>query len=204
MSMCLAAGNALCSGAMSQAERAHPGADMERFVREQMEFVGLSDADAALIRRTASLVVAHESALTAALYEHFLAYPSTAQFFLGADGQPDRERIERRKHSLGRWLRETAEVVIEKGFVYYLLGVALSHSHRDHGPGGKIPPHFMVSAMSLTQTALARLFETELADAREALRASVAWNKLLLVHLNVMLLGYLLPPAGPRANATRG
>ena len=184
---------------MSEAERVHPGADMERFVREQMAFVGLSGADVALIRRTATLVLAHEEALTAALYEHFLVFPSTAQFFLGEDGAPDRERIERRKHSLGRWLRETAEVVIEKGFVYYLLGVALSHSHREYGPGGKIPPHFMVGAISLTQTALATLFEAELTDSREALHAATAWNKLLLVHLNVLLLGYLLPPPGSRS-----
>jgi hypothetical protein len=189
---------------MSDVERVHPGADMERFVREQMAFVGIDDADVALIRGTAPLIVAHDEALTAALYEHFLQFPSTAQFFLGDDGSPDRTRIERRKHSLARWLRETAEVVIEKGFVYYLLGVALAHSHREHGPGGKIPPHFMVSAISLTQTALARLFEAELADPREALRAAVAWNKLLLVHLNVLLLGYLLPPAGARATTKRG
>lgn len=188
---------------MSEIDRVHPGADMERFVKEQMAFVGIDDADVALIRHTAPLVVANEEALTAALYEHFLKFPGTAQFFLGDDGSPDRTRIERRKHSLARWLRETAEVVIEKGFVYYLLGVALAHSHREHGPGGKIPPHFMVSAMSLTQTALAGLFETGIGDSREALRASVAWNKLLLVHLNVLLLGYLLPPAGARATVSR-
>ena len=96
------------------------------------------------------------------------------------------------------WLRETAAVAIDQGFVYYLLGVALSHSHREHGPGGKIPPQFMVGAMSLTQTALASLLEAELADAREALRAATAWNKLLLVHLNVLLLGYMLPAARSR------
>jgi protoglobin len=184
---------------MSGADRTHPGADMERFVTEQMAFVGLGDADVALIRRTAPLVLAHERALTGALYDHFLAFPDTVQFFLGEDGSPDRERIERRKHSLGRWLRETAEVGIEKGFVYYLLAVALAHSHREHGPGGKIPPHFMIGAMSLTQTALAGVFEAEMADPREALRAATAWNKLLLVHLNVLLLGYLLPPASVRS-----
>jgi len=103
---------------MSEVERVHPGADMERFVREQMAFVGLADDDIALIRRTAPLVLKHEAALTSALYEHFLKFPATAQFFLGADGEPDRERIERRKHSLGRWLKETAEVAINEGFVY--------------------------------------------------------------------------------------
>jgi hypothetical protein len=48
--------------------------------------------------------------------------------------------------------------------------------------------------MSLAQTALARVFEGTLDDPREALAASRAWNKLLLVHLSVLLLGYI-PPA---------
>jgi hypothetical protein len=80
------------------------------------------------------------------------------------------------------------------GFVYYLLAIALSHSHREYGPGGKIPAQFMVGAMSLAQTAIAGVLRGELADPLQALEASVAWNKLLLVHLNVLLLGYLLPP----------
>jgi len=130
---------------------------------------------------------------------HFITPPSspirfTARFFLGPDGAPDRTRIDRRKHSLARWLRETAQAALTHDFAYYLLSVGLAHSHRDHGPGGKIPPQFMVAAMSLTQTALARIFRDELGDPAAALDAAVAWNKLLLLHLNVLLIGYLLPP----------
>ena len=183
---------------MSSAESVHPGADMERFVREQMAFVGLREEDVEVIRRTAPFVLKHEAALTAALYEHFLKFPATAKFFLAEDGSPDRVRIERRRHSLGRWLRETAEVTISHGFVYYSLAVALSHSHREYGPGGKIPAQFMVGAMSLTQSALAGALESEIADPHEALQAVTAWNKLLLVQLSVLLLGYLLPPRGDR------
>jgi hypothetical protein len=183
---------------MSKTESVHPGADMERFVREQMAFVGLGEADIAVIRRTAPRVLEHAEALTTALYEHFLQFPASARFFVRPDGSPDRERIERRRHSLARWLTEIAEVPTEHGIVYYLLGVALSHSHREYGPGGKIPLPLMVGAMSLTQTALAGVLEAELPDAREALGAVTAWNKLLLVHLNVLLLGYLLPPPGVR------
>jgi len=181
---------------MSRTERPHPGADMERFVREQMAFVGLHEEDVQLIRRTAPLILKHEETLTAALYEHFLTFPDTAQFFLAEDGAPDRTRIERRRHSLGRWLRETAQVAITHGFVYYSLAVALSHSHREYGPGGKIPAQFMVGAMSLTQSALAAVLADEIVDPREALTAVTAWNKLLLVQLSVLLLGYLLPPRG--------
>ena len=179
---------------MNGEQRVHPGADMEGYVRELMDFVEFDDADIALIRSTAPVVLKHERTLTDALYDHFLQFPATARFFLQADGSPDHQRLERRKHSLGRWLRETAEVSMTHDFVYYLLSVSLSHSHRQHGPGGKIPPQFMVGAMSITQTALARIFQRELDDLQQAFEASLVWNKLLLVHLNVLLLGYLLPP----------
>jgi len=185
--------------------RVPPGADLERYVRELAEFVGLGEADAAVIRESAPAVLKHEAALTSALYEHFLRFPATARFFLAPDGTPDRARIERRKHSLARWLKETAEAALTHDFAYYLLMIGISHSHRDHGPGGKIPPQFMVAAISLTQTALAGIFRDELGDPARALAATVAWNKLLLLHLNVLLIGYLLPqnttprePAGPR------
>lgn len=168
-----------------------PGSDMPRFIRELMEFVNLGDADLAAIRRTAPLVLRHEPALTAAVYEHLLEFPGTARFFLRADGTPDLERLERRKHSLGRWLRETADLALSHGFAYYLLSVALAHSHRDARQGGGIPPHFMVGAISVVQTALAGIFRTEIEDPHAALDAAMAWNKLLLVQLNVLLLGHL-------------
>ena len=177
---------------MANPRRDHPGADMQGYVHELVAFVGLNEDDAALIRRTAPIVLQHERDITDALYDHFLKFPATARFFLAEDGSPDAQRLERRKHSLARWLRETAEVAMTHDFLYYLLAVSLSHSHRQHGPGGKVPPQFMVGAMSLAQTTFAGLFRDAL-EAPDALDATVAWNKLLLVHLNVLLVGYLLP-----------
>jgi hypothetical protein len=166
---------------------------MPRYVRELCDFVGFGEADAAIVRETAPLVLAQEAALTTALYDHFLEFPESARFFVGADGAPDLPRIERRKHSLGRWLRETAQAAITHESAYYLLAVGLSHSHRSTGPGGAVPAHLVVNAIGLAQTALAQAFAAALPAAR-ALEASTAWNKLLIVHLNVFLLGYL-PPA---------
>jgi hypothetical protein len=60
---------------MSEPEGIPPGADMLGFVTEQMAFVGLGDEDMAPIRRTAPLVLAHEEALTSALYDHLLSSP---------------------------------------------------------------------------------------------------------------------------------
>ena len=171
----------------------HPAVDLGGFVRDLARFVQFGETDAAAVRRTAPLVLKHEAALTAAVYEHFLAWPPSARFFLRPDGTPDAERLDRRKHSLGRWLRQTAEASLESDFFYGILGVGLAHSHRPHGPGGVVPPELVVGAMSLTQSALAGIFAEELPDPRDALAASVAWNKLLLVHLNVLLIGYLMP-----------
>jgi hemoglobin-like flavoprotein len=178
---------------MIQQPRMHPGADMEGFVNELMAFTGLNDDDVKIIRQTAPMILKHEDTITSALYEHFLQFPSTAQFFLTPEGNPDEQRLERRKHSLARWLRETAEVAMTHDFVYHLLAVSLSHSHRSHGPGGKIPPQFMIGAMSLAQTTFTGLLRDEMEDIAQAFDAAVAWNKLLLLHLNVLLLGYFLP-----------
>jgi len=178
---------------VSQAEPGYlPATDMPRFLREMMEFVGLGEADVAAIRRSAPIVLAHAERLTEALYEHFLEFPRSARFFLHEDGSVDAQRLERRKHSLTRWLREMAQAATTQEFSYYLLAVGLSHSHRAQGPGGTIPPHLMIGAMSLAQTALGSLLEAEL-ERSEATVASAAWNKLLLVNLSVLLLGYLPP-----------
>jgi hypothetical protein len=182
---------------MSSQQYYAPGADMPGFVQELMDFVGLTDADIAVVRRSAPALLKHERAITDALYEHFLKFPAAARFFLLPDGRPDQPRLERRKHSLGRWLRETAEAAMSHDFLYYLLAVGLSHSHRSFGPGGKVSPHLMVGAISLAQSAFAHTLQEELSDLAEAFEASLAWNKLLLIHLNVLLVGYLLPQRSP-------
>lgn len=172
--------------------RKHPGADMEGFIRDLAAFVGFDEAAMAAVRASAPAVLKHEAALTAAVYEHFLKFPASARFFLGPDGEPDRARIERRRHSLGRWLRESAEAALTHDFAYYLLGVGISHSHREFGPGGKVPSQLMVATISVAQSALAGILRAEM-PLEAALDASVAWNKLLLIHLNVFLIGYALP-----------
>src|SRR5260370_7548513 len=125
---------------------------MPRFIRELRGFGGLGEADVEAVRRTAPVVLAHEAAFTDALYAHFLKFPATARFFLGEDGEPDAARLERRKHSLARWLRETAAVATTQEFSYYLLAVGLSPSHRAHGPGALAPPPFLSRALSLPPT----------------------------------------------------
>src|SRR5262249_24540628 len=108
---------------MGEAADYLPATDMPRFIREMMEFVELTDRDVTAIRGSAPIVLRHAESLTAALYDRFLALPRSARFFLREDGSVDGERLERRQHSLARWLRETAEAAGSSQFSYSLLSL---------------------------------------------------------------------------------
>jgi len=49
----------------------------------------------------------------------------------------------------------------------------------------------MVGSMSFLQTALADVFQEEIADPSEAHAATVAWNKMLMVQLDILQAGYI-------------
>ena len=115
------------------------------------------------------------------------------KFFLSETGEVNEERLARRKHSLTRWLRGSIEFQIDDDFPIRLLATGVVHSHppthRAHM--GSIPSRFMVGTISFVQTALADVLRQELADPEEALRAATAWNKMLMVQLDILLAGYL-------------
>src|SRR5213592_650596 len=74
---------------MDDAEPYLPATDMPRFIRDMMEFVELTERDVVAIRSSAPVVLRHAEALTAALYEKFLALPRSPRFFLREDGTVD-------------------------------------------------------------------------------------------------------------------
>ena len=49
----------------------------------------------------------------------------------------------------------------------------------------------MIGTISFAQTAVAEALAQEMDDQREVLQASLAWNKLLMVQLDVLLAGYI-------------
>jgi len=68
---------------MDDAEPYLPATDMPRFIRDMMEFVELTERDVVAIRSSAPVVLRHAEALTAALYEKFLALPRSARERMG-------------------------------------------------------------------------------------------------------------------------
>jgi hypothetical protein len=167
--------------------------DWSARLKEMAEFVGLGQDDLALVQATTPLVLKHADELTSAIYDHFLKFPRTRQFFLTKDGEVDQERLARRKHSLARWLRASGDFKVDEQFPVFLLAIGLVHSHppTNHAHLGSIPSRYMTGTISFAQTALSQLLMREVDDSHQAMRASIAWNKLLMVQLDILLAGYI-------------
>ena len=171
-------------------------------MKEMLDFVGLTPVELESVQSTAPILLAHADELTSAIYDHFLKFPEARKFFLAEDGEVDSEQIDRRKHSLARWLQASIGFKVDEDFPVFLLAIGLAHghppSHRAHL--GSIPSRFMIGTLSFVQTALAQLLFQDMDDQSEARRASIAWNKLLMVQLDMLLAGYVTEqPTAPTA-----
>ena len=171
-------------------------------MRQMADFVGFTDDDLELVRESGPILLARADDLAAAVYEHFLSYPATARYFLTRDGEVNETRLDRRKHSLARWLRNSIEFRIDEQFPVFLLAVGVVHSNPPAPAGrhGSIPARFMTGTISFIQTQVALVLAEEVNDATRALRMSAAWNKMLMLQLDVLLAGYVTEtPSPPRA-----
>tara|TARA_B100000315_G_scaffold123471_1_gene113463 strand:- start:493 stop:1050 length:558 start_codon:yes stop_codon:yes gene_type:complete len=162
-------------------------------MKEMAEFVGLGPAELELVQSTKPVILDHVEELTTAVYDNFLRFPEARKFFLAESGEIDEERLLRRRASLGRWLRGSIDFKIDADIPIQVLATGIVHSHppshRAHL--GSIPSRFMVGSMSFVQTALGELFRQEIDDPDLALRASIAWNKMLMVQMDILLAGYM-------------
>ena len=162
-------------------------------MKELADFVGLDEAELARIQATRDLVLEHGEEITAAVYDRFLEFPESRRFFADENGQVNEERLTRRKHSLLRWLRGSIDFKIDEDYPIRILATGIVHSHppthRAHL--GSTPSRFMIGAMSYIHSLVAELLIGKMDDPREAALAALAWNKMLMVQLDIMLAGYL-------------
>ena len=162
-------------------------------MKEVAAFVGLAQNELDIIESTRELVLSKGEEITGEVYDHFLKFQVTRRFFLNEDKAVDDDRLERRKHSLLRWLRGSLDFKIDEDYPVRLLATGIVHSHppshRAHM--GSIPSRFMIGSMSYLQTLLANIFYSEMKDSEEAHQASVAWNKMLMVQLDILQAGYI-------------
>ena len=162
-------------------------------LKEMAGFVCLGPAELELIQSTAPVVLEHADWLTATVYDNFLKYPESRKFFLNDKGEVDETRLDRRKHGLARWLRGSIDFKLDDDYPIRVLATGIVHSHPPSHKAhlGSIPSRFMIGTISFTQSALADLLREKMDDPDHAMRASIAWNKLLMLQLDILLAGYL-------------
>ena len=173
-------------------------------MRQMADFVGFTDDDLELLRASGPLLIDRADDLAAAVDEHFLSYPATARYFLTRDGEVNETRLTRRKHSLARWLRNSIEFNIDEQFPVFLLAVGVVHSNPPAPAGrhGSVPARFMTGTISFIQTQIASTLAEEMDDPVAAMRTAIAWNKMLMLQLDVLLAGYITEtPTAPRPDA---
>jgi hemoglobin-like flavoprotein len=160
---------------------------------EMLDLVGLSEEDRQLIKASSPLIMPHAGRLNDIVYDQFLQHPQARKFFVTADDKPDAKRIEDNKQTMITWLRATATANLNEGFVRYLVGISQMHRnipiHRPHLPS--VAPRYIIGTISFYQTAIADILHQQMSDAALASRTSVAWNKWLMVGLDLLLAGYL-------------
>ena len=163
--------------------------------------MGFTDEDLALVRDSGPILLARADELTAAVYDHFLQFPAAARFFLTPEGEIDQTRLDRRKHSLARWLRHSIDFRLDDQFPVFLLAIAVVHSNPslERAYLGSVPARFMIGTMSFAQTAIASVLSQDLPDPARVLPTAMAWNKLLMLQLDVLLAGYISETPTPPA-----
>ena len=165
--------------------------------REMSEFVGLSEEDLDLIRASGPLVQAKLQSFVDHIYDHFLEYPESRKFFVHDNGSPDRKRIDDNKLTMIRWMMNNCLAHINDGFSRYVAAIGTMHYsvavHRPPLP--PVPYKYLIGVISMYQTKLAALFDAEMDNEELAARTSLAWNKLLMVELDLILAAYVTEPS---------
>lgn len=160
---------------------------------EMIRFVGLTQEDRRLIQDSGPLIMKDARRLNDFIYDHLLAYPETRKFFVTDKDEPDEKRIEDNKRTMLSWLRASSAAPTNDGFVRYLAAISQMHVNIPiHRPQlSPVAPRYTIGIIAYYQTAIADLLQQHMSDAALAARTSIAWNKWLMVMLELLLAHYL-------------
>jgi hypothetical protein len=151
-------------------------------------FLDLNRADLDAMAATLETLMRRGSEFVAETYAYLAAFPETASV-LGWETGVDEAHLEERRRFFTLWLARTLGLDLSGDMAAYLFRAGKWHA--GHGPRAiHTPDIFVIGSISLTQTAFARYLADAGASADLVARALTGWNKLLTMHLDLMLAGY--------------
>ncbi len=183
---------------MATLQPLHAGAKIEgatdsgQYFHYMAEFVGFDADDVETIKQTKPIIEKHLPDIINRFYAHLMAYPPTRKFFLKADGSVDEPYLElRMRHQANFWLR-TCDGVFDDEYATYLDYVGRAHTSRGADPRIYIAERYVIGHVGFMSHAVATAITQELRHVDEdfEIRALEAWNKLMMVILEVLARAY--------------
>lgn len=151
-------------------------------------FLGLGRADIQAMVATVEPLFRRGHELVVATYDYLLHHHETA-VILGWEQGADEEHLTERRRFFTVWLARTLGLDFSPEFARYLFRAGQIHAA--HGPRQiHVPEVYVTGAVSLVHATLARFLAEEMPDAAVIPAALAAWNKVLSLHLHMMLAGY--------------
>lgn len=166
--------------------------DSGTYFKYMSEFVGFGDDDAAAVRQSKPFIEKHLPEIVDKFYAHVLRYPPTRRFFLKRDGSIDQAYLElRMRHQANFWLR-TADAVFDEEYARYLDYVGRAHTSRGADPKIYIAERYVIGQVGFMSHAFAEALTKELRHVDEdlELRALEAWNKVMMIILEMLARAY--------------
>jgi nitrite reductase/ring-hydroxylating ferredoxin subunit len=178
---------------LSTQERFKRGAaDAPRYFQFMADFIGFTSADAAAIRETRFIIEKHIPRIVADFYTQLLRFPATRRHFLHKDGRLNQPYLEMRmQHQAGFW-RRTAAGVYDEDYIRFVDYVGRAHTSHGADPKIYIPERYVMGMIGFVQERVGRALAAELhtLDPELELRGLKAWNRLLMVLLEVLARPY--------------
>jgi hypothetical protein len=164
--------------------------DFARRLETAQALAGYTQADSERVQASREVLLPHADAIAGAVYEHLLSHPETAMHFTASDGRPDRAHLDAREHSLKQWLAATIEAPLDERFAAYLAGIGRAHTRRGGNAAVWVKGRYLLMTISFAQTALLSLLDAAIEDRAEFVATASAWNKLLMIQIDMFLAVY--------------
>lgn len=164
--------------------------DLKYRVDHLKEFVGWTADDEAMIKNTIGKLARHAEKVVDSIYDHLFRWSSTAKYFVDKKGRLRQAFLTKRKETLTNWLVRVGKGEVDLDFAKYIADVGHKHRADDGEVPMEVPRHYFIALMSVVQTGVTNLLAMELPDKDEYRRAVVAWNKMLMLVLELLFHGW--------------
>lgn len=158
-------------------------------MQRMRELIGYSAADELIVRGTREVVAAAAGDISARVYERMLAHPETRVYFARPDGAADAGHVAMRADSLSAWLRMAMDTPPGEDLAAALSLIGRSHTKRGGSRDVRVNGRYLLGMMSVIASELTQVLTAAL-PADDALRAAGAWQRLLMIHLDMFLAVY--------------